>query len=83
MDADRWRQVSRVYGAVLTKPPSARDQLLAELCANDAALRRDVESLLREQDGVPIDRPIGETAAALLGDDLSAGRRSARTGLTR
>jgi hypothetical protein len=39
---DRWREVSRIYGAVLTKPPDARAAALDKLCAHDGTLRREV-----------------------------------------
>ena len=38
MTPDRWREVSRIYGALLTKPESDRPTALASLCANDAEL---------------------------------------------
>src|SRR6478672_5626400 len=47
MTPDRWREVSRIYGAVLTKPESERPAVLGFLCANDDELRREVESLLQ------------------------------------
>jgi serine/threonine protein kinase len=57
MTADRWREVSRIYGAVLTKPESARPTVLASLCGDDAELRQEVESLLQSgQDAALIDR---------------------------
>jgi len=40
-----------VFAEVVERPPGgARDQLLAELCAEDAVLRREVASLLRAHD---------------------------------
>ena len=71
MNPDRWKQVSRIYGAVLTKPEAARAAALAELCADDAELRRDVESLLREEGAPILDRPAAESASASLGEDLT------------
>ena len=44
--ADRWRRVERIYLAVLEQP-GRRTALLDELCAGDAELRREVESLLQ------------------------------------
>ena len=46
MNRDRWRDVSQIYGAVLTKAPHARDEFLREACKDDEELRREVESLL-------------------------------------
>ena len=52
MNPDRWREVSRIYGAVLTRPPDARAAALDKLCAHDGTLRREVESLLAEDSAV-------------------------------
>jgi serine/threonine protein kinase len=54
MNPDRWKQVSRIYGAVLTKPEGARAAALAELCAEDGELRREVESLLNSGTDAPV-----------------------------
>jgi eukaryotic-like serine/threonine-protein kinase len=72
MDPDRWREITRIYGAVLTKSPEVRAAALADLCARDAELRREVESLLADASALPVlDRPVAETAAALLTDDFT------------
>ena len=61
MTPDRWREVSRIYGAVLTKPEPDRPTALASLCANDAELRAEVESLLKSgTDAALIDRAATE-----------------------
>jgi serine/threonine-protein kinase len=63
MNPERWREVSRIYGAVLTRSESDRPGVLADLCANDQELRREVESLLASGAGaalldrVAVDRP--------------------------
>src|SRR6185503_20206842 len=44
--AERWRHVERIYLAALEQP-ERRTALLDELCAGDAELRREVESLLQ------------------------------------
>jgi hypothetical protein len=43
---DRWEDIDRIWHAVLGCRESDRSALLGELCADDPALRRDVESLL-------------------------------------
>ena len=64
MTPDRWREVSRIYGAVLTRPDSERPAVLAALCANDAELRREVESLLQSgQDIALLDRAAATSSA--------------------
>jgi len=67
---ERWRHVARIYELVVDHDPAMRDALLADACAGDEALRRDVESLLR-QDAVKVvlDRSVWATAAPLFHDD--------------
>jgi eukaryotic-like serine/threonine-protein kinase len=46
MTADEWRRIEAVYQAALAVPEPARAAYLAEACADDATLRREVKSLL-------------------------------------
>ena len=50
MTPERWATVEKLYHAALGKGPAERGPFLAEMCAGDDALRREVESLL-EHDG--------------------------------
>ena len=43
----RWRQVAELFDTLVETPPADRDRRLAELCAEDAALRAEIEGLLR------------------------------------
>src|SRR5580765_721913 len=67
MTPERWAQIEELYHAAHTRPPGERAAFLAEACRDDEALRREVESLLREQvsdDGflaVPPPSMIGRT----------------------
>jgi eukaryotic-like serine/threonine-protein kinase len=76
MDAERWQRVAALYESVIDRAPGERAVYLAAQCAGDAELRREIESLL-EQDDTPVivDRPMLETAAAVLDDpfDLKPG----------
>jgi serine/threonine protein kinase/Flp pilus assembly protein TadD len=47
--AERWQQVERVYQSALEKDAGERAAFLAEACAGDDALRKEVESLLEYQ----------------------------------
>ncbi len=47
---ERWREVERIYLAALEREKSARRAFLAEACAGDESLRREVESLLAQDD---------------------------------
>jgi len=46
MTPTRWQEIERVYHAALERPLTERAAFLAESCAGDAELRREVESLL-------------------------------------
>ena len=75
MDSQRWQRVALLYDSVIERDPNERGRFLAEQSAGDEALRREVESLLAH-DSVPvlIDRPMLESAAAVLDEfDLNAG----------
>jgi serine/threonine-protein kinase len=63
----RWQRIASLYDLAVERDPAERDAFLADACAGDEALRREVESLLR-QDGahVVLDRSVWATAAPLL-----------------
>lgn len=46
MDSDRWRNMERRRYAALDHPTGERGAFLAEACAGDEALRREVGTLL-------------------------------------
>src|SRR5688572_27933823 len=46
MDQARWRQIERLYHEAQARPADERAAFLAQACAGDAALRREVETLL-------------------------------------
>ena len=56
MTTDQGKRITGLYHAALERPPAERGTFLDEVCAGDAALREEVESLLR----------IGSDADALL-----------------
>jgi serine/threonine protein kinase len=66
MQAERWQQIERLFHSALQRAPADRAALLAEACAGDEALRREVESLLAEH---ARDASLLETAAADLAAD--------------
>ena len=49
MTPDRWSLVQRLCHAALERAASERAAFLAEACAGDAELRREVESLLAHE----------------------------------
>ena len=48
MTSDRWPRIEQIYHAALTRDANHRAAFLAEACAGDEALRREVESLLNQ-----------------------------------
>ena len=48
MTPERWKRVEALYHEALARSPADRSAFLAAACANDEALRRNVESLLAE-----------------------------------
>src|SRR6185436_2738531 len=48
MTPERWKRVEELYHTARTRPSGERVAFLAEICADDEPLRRDVESLLKE-----------------------------------
>src|SRR5262245_4839771 len=48
MTPERWRRIEDVYHAALARQPEGRDAVVAEACAGDEALRREVASLLAQ-----------------------------------
>ncbi len=47
MERNRWQQIEELYHAALDRAPDERAAFLAETCAADSGLRREVEELLR------------------------------------
>jgi non-specific serine/threonine protein kinase/serine/threonine-protein kinase len=76
MQPEHWARVKALFEAALEQPAETREALLDEACAGDAALRREVESLLAYADA---DGPLGPATdlAAAPAESLDAnfGRR--------
>ena len=70
LNPERNRQVDRIFQAALLRDPAARATFLAEACAGDPDLRREVESLLSsdEQAHDFIESPALEVAPELVAD---------------
>ena len=49
MSSDRWRRIDELCNAALERAQEDRAAFLADSCAGDAALRREVESLLAQE----------------------------------
>jgi Tol biopolymer transport system component/tRNA A-37 threonylcarbamoyl transferase component Bud32 len=79
MTSERWRQVEAVYHAAAARVVGDRASFLAEACAGDDSLRREVESLLahEQEASLFIEQPAIEVAAIGLNnqDRLPVGRQ--------
>jgi serine/threonine-protein kinase len=87
MDAARWRAVERVLDVALESDPGEWPAILDQHCADDAALRKEVEGLLARYDGARrfLESPPAAAAAALVAEAQSvpAGAPGRRIGAYR
>ena len=74
MKPERWQNVERIYHSALQRDGSQRRLFLDRECAQDQALRREVESLLRyaQHPAKFFEMPALEVVAKRLADDLRA-----------
>ncbi len=82
MNSERWLKVKEIFNSALEHEPAQRSAFVANACAGDELLLREVESLIsaHERDGTFIDSPAYEAAAELLTNDsaeLKPGQRAA------
>src|SRR5258705_2948982 len=71
MNPERWQQASRILEITLERNPEQQAAYLDEVCASDAELRREVESLLAAsaQAGSLLDSPAMAMVAPLFVND--------------
>ena len=76
----RWREIDRIFAAVLERPPGERKAFLEEACAGDPELCQEVERLLHadERDATFLERPAGELLG--LSPGPSPGQSSSEAG---
>jgi hypothetical protein len=48
MDTERWQSLERLYHLALERNPEERGKFIAEACHDDEELRRELESLLKQ-----------------------------------
>jgi hypothetical protein len=80
MTPERWQRVEALYHAALAREVNERAAFLADVCAGDETLRREVESLLTQPasaEGI-LDGPALAVAAQMVSDvgmSVRIGRR--------
>ena len=65
--SDRWREIDRVLDGALDLPPAERPAFIESACGTDAALRAEVERILRAQAdaGDVLEEPLADVWFAL------------------
>ena len=87
MTAERWRQVTELFDALIDVPAAERATTLEKLCDTDTALRAEVDALLEASDnaGRFMEEPARDYVAPMLGasaaelDEAIPVRESQRT----
>src|SRR4051812_41291491 len=80
MASERWGQIESIYHGALARPLEERARYLREACGHDAALRREVESLLDHEHQAteffksPRQLPVTASAAGIPAPPLKKGQ---------
>ena len=71
MNPERWQQLKQIFQSALERNPAERSAFLSQACADDPALRSEVESLIASHDqaGDSIEAMAAEAATEMLADD--------------
>jgi non-specific serine/threonine protein kinase len=71
MTPERWQQLKQIFQSALERNPAERSAFLAQACADDPALRNEVESLISSHDqaGDSIEVMAVEAATEMLAND--------------
>jgi serine/threonine protein kinase/Tol biopolymer transport system component len=75
MPSERWQQIESVYHVVRALPVAERGAAVAELCAGDEGLRREIESLLLHEGAASAFMETPATAAVAATAQTLVGRR--------
>ncbi len=67
MTPERWHKIEEIYQTVVDLPPAERASRLTQFCADDTALRREIEALLAEDETADdfLQAPIKQVASTL------------------
>ncbi len=71
MTPERWQQLKQIFQSALERNPAERSAFLSQACADDPALRSEVESLISSHDqaGDSIEAMAAEAATEMLAND--------------
>src|SRR5262249_17041675 len=75
MSPERWERVKALFHSALERPAGERDAVLAGECGGDAAVREEVELLLRSYDnaGSFIEEPFVRLVAGVVAAEMPTG----------
>lgn len=82
MIPERWERVAELYRAALERPEDGREAYLSQACGADEELRREVESLLAQEDNSFLEKPVLEVAARQLAQGQAESRQRSSDGAT-
>src|SRR5262245_17098440 len=84
MKPERWKQISQIYDGAVTRDASDRAAFLADACAGDASLQREVQALL-DQPTSPkgLEGLTPSVIAQAMGVDADSGLAGRRFGVYR
>src|SRR5437016_300884 len=70
MTPERWKQIDQLFHAALQREPGQRSAFIAESCAGDETLQKEIEDLLasHEESDSFIETPASDVAAELLAE---------------
>ena len=71
MTPEQWQQLKQIFQSALERNPAERSAFLNQACADDPALRSQVESLIASHDqaGDSIEAMAAKAATEMLADD--------------
>jgi eukaryotic-like serine/threonine-protein kinase len=80
MGTDRWQRLNEIFHGALARDPGSRPDYLVQACADDAALRREAEDLLRAHDGAELELGAIERLESALNESPLPGSAGLRLG---
>ena len=82
MTPERWQEIERLYDAALELAPGERASFLEKACADDEALRQEVDALLASRSGIDrfMEDPAMEVAAKALVQDHGQSQATLKAG---
>ena len=78
MTPERWQQLKQIFQSAVERDPAERSTFLDQACANDPALRSEVESLIALHDQTRASIEAGAATEVFANDGALAGKQIGR-----